>query len=86
MIKADKTKRTFFKKVATAVGFVAAAGYVNKLISGRTNSIHEINNNSANDVNMQKKAWLKKHLVLMTDNEKKQMLDTILDSHNKNNA
>jgi hypothetical protein len=86
MIKADKSKRTFFKKVAAAVGFVAAAGYLGKLMSARTRSIHEINDNSVNDVNMQKKAWLQKQMVTMTDNDKKQMLDEILDIHNKNNA
>ena len=86
MIKADKSKRTFFKKVATAVGFVATAGYFSKLISGRANSIHEINNKSSNDVNLQKKAWLQKQMIPMTDIEKKQMLDEILDSHNKHHA
>ena len=86
MIKADNSKRTFFKKVAAAVGFVAAANYLSKWMVARSNSIHEINNNSTNDVNMQKKAWLQKQMVPMTDNEKKQMLDEILDSHNKNNA
>jgi hypothetical protein len=86
MIKADKSKRTFFKKMAAAVGFVAAAGYLSNLMSGRANSIRAINDNSANDVSLQKKAWLQKQWVPMTDNEKKQMLDEILDSHNKNNA
>ena len=86
MTKADKSKRTFFKKVTAAVGFVAAAGFVSKLMPGRSNSIDEINNKSANDVNMQKKAWLKKQLVLMTDDDKKQMLDEILDNHNKYRA
>ena len=86
MIKPDKSKRTFFKKVAAAVGFVAAAGYLGNLISARSNSIQQINDISANDVNMQKKALLQKQLVAMTDNDKKQMLDEILDSHNKNHA
>lgn len=86
MIKSDKSKRSFFKKVAAAVGFVAAAGYLGKLMSGRVNSIRAINDNSANDVNMQKKAWLQKQLVPMTDNDKKQMLDGILDIHNRYHA
>jgi hypothetical protein len=86
MIKADKSKRSFFKKVSAAVGFVAAAGYLGNLISARTNSIHEINDNSANDVNKQKRTWLRKQMVAMTDNDKKKMLDEILDSHNKNHA
>ena len=83
MTKADKSKRTFFKKVAAAAGFVSAAGYLGNLISARSNSIQAINNNSANDVKKQKKAWLQKQMVAMTDYEKKQMLDEILDIHNK---
>ena len=86
MIKADKSKRTFFKKVVAAVGFVSAAGYLGKLMSGRSNSIDRINANSANDANKQKRAWLQKQLVLMTDDDKKQMLDEILDSHNNYHA
>ncbi|MEJ2181300.1 MAG: hypothetical protein P8Y28_12920 [Gammaproteobacteria bacterium] len=69
MIKADKSKRSFFKKVSAAVGFVAAAGYLGNLISARTNSIHEINDNSANDVIQQKRKWLRKQMVDMTDND-----------------
>ena len=86
-MKADKSKRTFFKKVAATVGFIAAAGgYLSNLMSGRANSIHEINNKSANDENMQKKVWLQKQLVLMTDDDKKQMLDEIIDNHKKYHA
>jgi hypothetical protein len=86
MIKTDKTKRSFFKKAAAAVGFVAAASYLGKFMIARSNSIQQVNDNSANDINMQKKALLQKQLVAMTDNDKKQMLDEILDSHNKNHA
>ena len=86
MTKTDKTKRSFFKKAAAAVGFVAAANYLVKFIVARSNSIHAINDNSANDVNKQKNAWLQKQFAPMTDNDKKQMLDEILDSHNKNRA
>lgn len=86
MIKANNSKRAFFKKVATAVGFVAAANYARNLMSAYTDSITEVNNHSANDVNMQKKALLKKQLVPMTDNEKKQMLNEILDIYDKNHA
>jgi hypothetical protein len=82
----DKTKRSFFKKAAAAVGFIAAANYLGKFIVTRSNSIHAINDNSVNDVNKQKTAWLQKQFTPMTDNDKKQMLDKILDSHNKNRA
>jgi hypothetical protein len=83
MFKADKSKRTFFKKMAGAVGFVAAANYVSKLMVARSNSIQEINDKSAKDVDMQKKVWLQKELVVMTDIDKEQMLDEILEIHNK---
>ena len=86
MIKADKTKRSFFKKAAAAVGFVAAASYLGKFMIARSNSTQQVNDNSANDINMQKKALQQKQLVAMTDNDKKQMLDEILDSHNKYHA
>ena len=86
MFKADKSKRTFFKKAATAVGFVAAANYLSKLMVARSNSIQHVNDNCTNDVNKQKNAWLQKQFVPMTANDKKQMLDEILESHNKNHA
>lgn len=82
MIKTNKAKRSFFKKAAAAVGFVAAANYLGKFMIARSNSIHAINDNSANDVNKQKNAWLQKQFSPMTDDDKKQMLDEILDSHN----
>ena len=86
MLKADKSKRSFFTKVAAAVGFVSASGYLSKLLAERTNSIQLINDKTANDVNKQKKVWLQKQWVPMTDSDKKQMLDELLDSHNKYNA
>jgi hypothetical protein len=86
VIKSDKSKRSFFKKAAAAVSFVAAAGYIRNLMSARNNSIQVINDNCANEEYKQKKAWLQKQWVPMTDNDKKQMLDEILDSHNKHNA
>jgi hypothetical protein len=84
--KANKSKRTFFKKMAAAIGFLTAAGYLSNLMSGRANLIRTINDNSANDVNMQKKAWLQKQFAPMTDKEKKQMLDEIFDNYNKYHA
>jgi uncharacterized membrane protein len=86
MTKADKSKRSFFKKVVAAVGFVSVSGYLGKLISARSNSTQAINDNSEEDVIKQKKAWLEKQWVPMTNSDKKQMLDEILDSHNKYQA
>ena len=86
MIMTDKTKRSFFKKAAVAVGFVAAVNYLSKLFIVRSSSIHAINDKSANDVKKQNNAWLKKQFAPMTDKDKKQMLDQILDSHKNNHA
>jgi len=83
MVKADKSKRSFFKKVATAAGFVSASGYLSKLISSHSNSIQAINENSERDVIKQKQAWLQKKWVPMSDNEKNRMLDELLDMYNK---
>lgn len=86
MTKADKSKRTFFKKVAAAAGFVSAAGYLGNLMSTRSNPIQAINENSERDAIKQKQAWLQKKWVPMSDNDKKQMLDELLDIHNKSNT
>jgi hypothetical protein len=83
MSKADTSKRSFLKKMAAAVGFVAAAGYVRKLISTRTDSMQAINDHNAADEHKQKQAWLHKQWQPMSASEKKQMLDAIINSHNK---
>lgn len=83
MITADKSKRSFFKKVAATIGFVAASNYLSKLMVARSNSILAINDKSTNDVNRQKNTWMQKQWVAMTDNDKNQMLDEILGSHHK---
>ena len=85
MAEADKSKRTLFKKMVATLSFVSLSGYLSNLISSRTYSIDKINENSTNDVKNQKKVWLQKKWVPMTDNEKKQMLDTIVNIHNKHN-
>lgn len=84
MTRTDKSKRSFFKKVAAAVGFGSAAGYLQNLISAHTNSIQVINENREKDVIKQKQVWLRKQWVPMTDSDKKQMLEDILDMHNNN--
>ena len=83
MIKEDNSKRTFFKRVAAAAGFVSAAGYLGKLISARSNSIQVVNEKYEKDVIKQKQAWLQKQWVPMSDNEKNKMLDELLELHNK---
>lgn len=86
MIKEDKSKRAFFKKAATVVGVIAAANYTKSLIFASADSSKNITNKYTNDTDLQSKTLLQTKLVVMTDNEKNQMLDEILDSHNKNRA
>ena len=86
MTRANESKRSFFKKLAITAGVVSVSGYLGKVISARTNPIQLIKNNSENDVMKQKNAWLRTKLIVMTDNEKKQMLDEILDTHGKYKA
>jgi len=86
MNKKDNSKRTFLKKAAAALGVVAAADYTSALISARSDSTKEANANYVKDVDLQEKAWLQKQLVLMSDNEKTQMLDEILNIQNRDHA
>ena len=86
MIKEGKSKRAFFKKLAVAVGLVAAANYTRTLISAGADPVREANDRSANDVNALERAWRQRQLVLMSDNEKKRMLDEILVMNDKNKA
>lgn len=84
MVKENNSRRAFFKKAAAAVGVVAAAGYTKTLITTPSDSTNDVSAKYANDVVSQEKTWLQKDMVLMTDNEKKQMLDEILNNFNKN--
>lgn len=93
MSKPDKSKRSFFKKAVATGGFFSAAGYLGNLLSARLIAIDKkvnnrkfsdkINENSVSDVDMQQRTWLRKQWVPMTDNDKRQMLDEILNVHNK---
>lgn len=86
MSQADTSKRSFLKKMAVAVGFVAAAGYFRKFVSSHVNSLQAINDHNSTDENKQKQAWLNKQWEPMSENEKSQMLDALIDSHNKHQA
>lgn len=86
MSKQVHSKRAFIKKMAALAGFVAAADYTSTLISARSGTSGAVNDNNANDVNLQAKALRHKQFVLMTDDEKKQMLEEILNGYNKNRA
>ena len=86
MKKAENSKRSFLKKMAAAVGFVTAAGYLRNLLPTRAESIQAINENCVRDENKQKQAWLQKQWEPMTDSDKKQMLDEIIESHDNYRA
>jgi hypothetical protein len=74
----DNSRRSFFKKAAAAVGVVAAAGYTKNLISASDDNASA---KYAADVALQEKAVRGNQLVLMTDDEKKQRLDDLLNCH-----
>jgi len=68
-------KRTFFKKLAATAGFFSAASYLGNLISAKADLPDRVNENCARDVEKQKNVIAQAQLVLMTDGEKKRMLD-----------
>ena len=87
MINEDNSRRGFFKKAAAAVGVVAAAGVTAKtLMPSPSDSANSESAKYVNDGLLQQKVMSQKQYVLMTDDEKKQMLDAILNNHNKEPA
>lgn len=86
MIKEDNSRRTFFKKAAAAVGVVAVADYTRTLISSPPGSTNDGSEKYASDANIQERILSQKQLVLMTDNEKKQRLDELLNNYHKDFA
>ena len=81
MVMEDNSRRSFFKKAAAAVGVVAAAGYTKTLISKSSVSTDDASAKYAADVALQEKAVTGNQLIVMTDDEKKQRLDELLNSH-----
>jgi hypothetical protein len=84
--KADKimeenSRRSFFKKAAAAVGVVAAAGYTTNLISRSSATNNSASAKYAADVALQEKAIMGNELILMTDEEKRQRLEVLLNCH-----
>ena len=77
----ENSRRSFFKKAFAAAGVVAAAGYTKTLISGSSASNEGASAKYAADVALQEKAVTGNRLVLMTDGEKKQRLDELLNCH-----
>jgi len=81
MITEDNSRRSFFKKAAGAVGVVAAAGYTMTLISKSPALTSDAKAKYAADLALQEKVMMGKQLVLMTDDEKKQRLEELLNFH-----
>lgn len=81
LIMEDNSRRSFFKRAAAAVGVVAAAGYTTTLISRSSASVGDAGAKYAADVALQEKAITGNQLIVMTDDEKKQRLDELLNSH-----
>ena len=81
VIVEENSRRSFFKRAAAAVGVVAAAGYTGKLISRATESPGDAGAKNAADVAAQEKAVKANQLVMMSDDEKQQRLDDLLNIH-----
>jgi hypothetical protein len=83
MSKEENPRRSFFKKAMAAVGVVAVAGYTKTLISGSADSAEGVSAKYVADVASQEVALMGNQLVLMTEDEKKQRLDELLNIHNQ---
>lgn len=81
MVMEDNSRRSFFKKAAAAAGVVAAAGYTKALISRSLASTNDASAKNAADVALQEKAVMGNPLVVMSDAEKKQRLEELLNCH-----
>jgi len=77
----QNSRRSFFKKAAAAVGVVAAAAGTKNLISAPSASSAGVRKKYEADVASQERAVKGNQLVLMTDDEKKQRLDDLLNFH-----
>lgn len=81
VIKEENSRRSFFKKAAAAVGVVAAAGYTTTLISRSSASTVDAGAKYAADIAAQERAVMGNRLIQMTDDEKKQRLEVLLNCH-----
>lgn len=80
-MKQDKSKRAFFKKIGAVAGLAAAAGYVKGLVSGAGGTDRKLGYKYVNDAKLQEITWSEGKLVQMTEQEKQDMLNVILNSH-----
>lgn len=82
----ENSRRSFFKAAAAAVGVVAAAGYTGKVISASIGSNGDANAKYAADEASQEKAVRENQLIVMTDEEKQQRLEALLNFHRQETA
>ncbi len=81
MIKEENSRRSFFKRAAAAIGVVAAAAGTKNMISASSASADGASEKYATDIAMQEKAVKANQLIVMTDDEKEQRLDELLNCH-----
>lgn len=76
-------KRVFFKRAAAALGVVAAAGWTGAAITKSAEKVGGVNARArfAEENLRQQQIMSGKKLVIMTRQEKQQMLDRILRNH-----
>ncbi|MGA7593777.1 MAG: hypothetical protein WCA64_01160 [Gallionella sp.] len=81
MITEENPRRSFFKKAAAAAGVVAAAGYTMTRISGSSATNDNASAKYAADIASKEKLMMENPLILMTEDEKKQRLEVLLNCH-----
>ena len=85
--KVDVSKLMFFKKAVVAVGVVTAAGVAKSLSTAPTDLDKRKNRAQyEKEALQQERVMLQKQFVVMTDDEKKQMVNEILKNHYKETA
>lgn len=83
MNEGGNSRRSFFQKAAAVIGMFAAAGYTTKKIFNSTADDRGERANYANDAAMQERAIMGNHLVVMSESEKSQRLQELLNFHNQ---
>ncbi|GAB1233147.1 hypothetical protein UT4_16130 [Ferrigenium sp. UT4] len=85
--KLDVSKRMFFRSAVAVVGAVTTAGVAKTVATASADSANQSNKRKyAQEALRQERIMLQKKFVLMTDDEKKLMLDEILGNHHKQTA
>jgi hypothetical protein len=77
----QSSRRSFFKRAAAAVGVVAAAGYTKTVISRSKDSNSDASTKYAADIKSQEDAVTGNQLIVMSDEEKQQRLNDLLNFH-----